>query len=183
MAPQENTEPSPLADAFAAVYQQLRNFAARKMENEPAQTIGPTALVHEVFMQLEKEEDCNKWKDKRLFFAAAGEAMRRILLERARARRRLKRGGGLSPAELSICQIESPEEDERVIALDEALNILEADDAHGAELIKLKYFIGLSWEEIAAIHETTTRTLRRRWSYARVRLREILENDFIQDQP
>lgn len=166
-----------MARIFSEVYDELRRLAHYRMVREPAQTIGATCLVHEAFLRLQNDDrkDPGQWEERAHFFYAASEAMRRILVERARARSRLKRGGDLDRSEMSLTRIEAPVADEEILSVDEALSELERVDPEGAELVKLKYFVGLKWEEIAEIKNVSTRSLHRKWSYARVILREAIE--------
>jgi RNA polymerase sigma factor (TIGR02999 family) len=150
-----------------AVYRELRQLAAQKLSHErPGQTLQATALVHEVYLRLVGAEG-QSWKSRTHFFAAAAEAMRRILIENARRKHRLKRGGhrqrvDLEDGELSI---DGPSHD--LIALDEALNKLAETDKEKAELVKLRYFAGLTIEQAAEVLGISPTTAKREWTYAR----------------
>jgi RNA polymerase sigma factor (TIGR02999 family) len=150
-----------------AVYQELRQLAAQKLAREkPGQTLQATALVHEAYLRLVGVEG-QTWKSKTHFFATAAEAMRRILIENARRKHRLKRGGhrrriDLEDGELSI---DGPSHD--LIALDEALNKLAETDKEKAELVKLRYFAGLTIEQAAEVLGISPTTAKREWTYAR----------------
>jgi RNA polymerase sigma factor (TIGR02999 family) len=150
-----------------AVYRELRQLAAQKLSHEkPGQTLQATALVHEAYLRLVGVEG-QTWKSKTHFFATAAEAMRRILIENARRKHRLKRGGrrqriDLEEGELSI---EGPSHD--LIALDEALNKLAETDKEKAELVKLRYFAGLTVEQAAEVLGISPTTAKREWAYAR----------------
>jgi len=153
-------------------------MAQRKMAQEPPQTIGATGLVHEVFLRLQKEPDgeCD-WQNRAKFFSAAAEAMRRVLIDRARARKRQKRGGELNRTELALTQIAAPAPDDQILSIHDALSKLEGIDPRGAELVKMKYFVGMDWAEIAEVYEISPRTLRREWAYARAWLRDHILSD------
>jgi RNA polymerase sigma factor (TIGR02999 family) len=149
------------------VYEELRRLAARKMSQEPpGQTLQATALVHEAYIRLVGSEARN-WNSRTHFFCAAAEAMRRFLIDNARRKQRLKRGGGheklrLEDAEIAI---EAPSED--LIALDEALAKLASADKVKADLVKLRYFAGLTLEQAAGILDLSQTTAKRHWTYAR----------------
>ena len=149
------------------VYEELRKLAGQRMRSEAAgHTLEPTALVHEAYIRLVGGADPG-WQNRGHFFAAAAEAMRRILIESARRRGRIKHGGGRAQAELAeqvAVQLEDPMD---LLALDEALGKLEAEDAGKAKLVKLRYFAGLSVEEAAAVLEISRATADRWWAYAR----------------
>jgi RNA polymerase sigma factor (TIGR02999 family) len=149
------------------VYQELRQLAAWKLSHEPpGQTLQATALVHEAYIRLVGEE-ARTWKSRSHFFAAAAEAMRRILIENARRKQAFKRGGGRQRVDIDDAQlaIEQPPED--LIALDEALVKLAGEDRVVAELVKLRYFAGLTIEQAAEVLGVTRRTADRYWAYAR----------------
>jgi RNA polymerase sigma factor (TIGR02999 family) len=149
------------------VYDELRRLAARKMSHEqPGQTLQATALVHEAYIRLVGSDD-RDWRGRTHFFAAAAEAMRRILIENARRKQRLKRGGVRQRVNLEDADIviEGPLED--IIALDEALAKLALEDPVKADLVKLRYFAGLTIEQAAKILNISRATADRYWSYAR----------------
>ena len=168
-------------DAHAAeellplVYDELRKLAAARLAQEkPGQTLQATALVHEAYLRLVEREQQDKWECRGHFFSAAAEAMRRILVERARRKRRLKRGGDLARQELVEDAIAAPEVDGDLLELDAALEKLQEKDPRKAELVKLRYFAGLTVEEAATALGITTSTADRDWAYARAWLyREI----------
>ena len=170
-------------DLLAAVYQELRRLAAAKLSQEPAgQTLQATALVHEAYIRLVGVED-QSWEGRGHFFAAAAEAMRRILIEKARYKQRSKRGGDRQRIELedATLAIEGPSED--VIAVDEALTKLGREDKIVADLVKMRYFAGLNLEQIAKILGISRRTADRYWAYARAWLhREITKGQTQTDQ-
>src|SRR5690242_562312 len=156
------------------VYDELRRLAAWHLANErPGQTLQATALVHEAYLRL-VGKDNPQWQGQRHFFGAAAEAMRRILIENARRKRRLKRGGDLERVELEEADIPSPMPDDDLLALDEALNVLETVDARAAELVKLCFFVGLTQEQAAKHLRISVSTVERTWAFARAWLfREI----------
>src|SRR5262249_55083616 len=132
------------------VYDELRKLAAQKLAHEkPGQTLQATALVHEAYLRLVGTDAAQPWDGRGHFFAAAAEAMRRILVERARRKRSLKRGGDAVRADLKEVDIAAPEADDEILAIDEALTGLAAADPRAAELVKLRYFAGLSLPEAA----------------------------------
>jgi len=152
------------------VYDELRRLAAAKMANEaPGKTLQPTALVHEAWLRLGADDQPN-WQNRAHFFGAAAEAMRRILVESARRKLRLKRGGGQERIELDESALEAPLEDERILQVHEALGALAAEDPQKAEIVKLRFFAGLGHEEIAALLGVNEKTVRRHWEVAKVRL-------------
>jgi RNA polymerase sigma factor (TIGR02999 family) len=149
------------------VYEELRRLAAQKMSQElPGQTLQATALVHEAYIRLVGSENRN-WSGRTHFFAAAAEAMRRILIENARRKHRLKHGGAQQRVDLGNAEvvIEAPSTD--IIALDEALSKLAEEDPVKADLVKLRYFAGLTIEQAAKILGISRATADRYWSYAR----------------
>jgi len=149
------------------VYEELRRLAAHKMSQElPGQTLQATALVHEAYIKLVGSEAQN-WKGRTHFFAAAAEAMRRILIDNARRKQRLKRGGDREKLDLEYADIviETPSDD--VIVLDEALEKLALEDTKKATLVKLRYFAGLTIQEAAKMLDISTATADRYWFYAR----------------
>jgi RNA polymerase sigma factor (TIGR02999 family) len=152
------------------VYDELRRIAAVKMAHErPGQTLQPTALVHEAWLRLGGDAQPT-WQNRAHFFAAAAEAMRRILVETARRKLRLKRGGELGRVELDSLEIAAPAEDERLLQVHDALEALALEDPQKAEIVKLRFFVGLGNEEIAALLEVNEKTVRRHWEVAKVRL-------------
>ena len=162
-------------DAHAAdrllplVYDELRSLAAQRMAQEsPDHTLQPTALVHEAYLRLVDVNEAQQWNSRGHFFAAAAEAMRRILVEDARAKRRLKRGGDRQRVALTEDLAVSKGTDVDLIALDEALSRLAADSPEQAELVKLRYFGGLTIPEAAHVLGVSEATAERYWTYARV---------------
>lgn len=160
------------------VYQELRKLASVKLSKEAqGQSLQPTMLVHDAYLRLVDVEDPQEWQGRGHFFAAAAEAMRRILVERARRKRRLKLGGHLQRVELHepIAEIESPVED--LLVLDEALNRLEKRWPEKAKLVKLKYFAGLTIAQVAEAMKISTATAERHWKFARVWLHSEIHGD------
>jgi RNA polymerase sigma factor (TIGR02999 family) len=149
------------------VYEELRKLAAHKMAGEtPGQTLQPTALVHEAWLRL-TGDGSKTWDNRGHFFAAAAEAMRRILIERARAKRRLRRGAGAERIPLEHVTVASDDPPETVLAIHEALEELAAHDPFKAQLVKMRYFVGLSQDEIAHALDVSVPTIRRHWAIAR----------------
>jgi RNA polymerase sigma factor (TIGR02999 family) len=158
------------------VYDELRRLAAFKMANEaPGQTLQPTALVHEAWLRLGGDAQPG-WQNRAHFLAAAAEAMRRILVESARRKLRLKRGGKQERVELEESVIAAPAEDEKVIQVNEALDCLAQEDPQKAEIVKLRFFVGLSHDEIAALLGVNEKTVRRHWEVAKVQLFQSIKS-------
>jgi RNA polymerase sigma factor (TIGR02999 family) len=151
------------------VYDELRRLAAAKLAQEqPNHTLQPTALVHEAYLRLVDCEKEQHWNSRGHFFAAAAEAMRRILVESARRKRSLKQGGLLRRRDADLEQlVQRASDDDEVLAIDEALSKLARENGPVARLVELRYFGGLSMEECAAVLGVTTRTAQRYWAYAR----------------
>ncbi|MHC4496207.1 MAG: ECF-type sigma factor [Planctomycetota bacterium] len=160
------------------VYEELRRLAAQKMSQEaPGQTLQATALVHEAYIRIVEAKD-QDWNSRGHFYRAAAEAMRRILVENARRKRRLKRGGKRERLDLDEAAITTDKQDVDLLALDEALAKLEADDPAKANLVKLRYFTGLTTSQSAEILKISLPTANRHWSYARSWLfQEISKGD------
>ena len=158
----------PAADRLLPlVYEDLRRLAAARMAHEAAgHTLQPTALVHEAWMRLGADQQPN-WKNRAQFFAAAAEAMRRILIDRARHRLAQRHGGGQEHVNFDDFQIAAPEEDSRLLKVNEALEKLAVAEPEKAELVKLRYFAGFSVGEAAEALGISEATARRRWAYAR----------------
>ncbi len=156
------------------VYDELRKLAAGHMANEaPGHTLDATALVHEAYLRLVGDQ---QFANRRHFFAAAAEAMRRILIESARRQASLKRGGGLVRRELVESELIAPELSDDVLALDEALVQLASVDAEAAELVKLRYFVGLTSQQAADAMGFSLRSVERTWAYARAWLFDKLKS-------
>jgi RNA polymerase sigma factor (TIGR02999 family) len=169
-------DPKAAEQLLPLVYDELRRLAAQKMAREsPGQTLQATALVHEAYLRLVDTTQVQEWNSRGHFFGAAAEAMRRILVERARHRRSLKAGGDRHRQEMP--EIEAPMAGPEVdlLALDEALEKLEHQDKRKAELVKLRFFAGLTIEEAALALEISTSTADSDWAYARCWLRLEIE--------
>lgn len=148
------------------VYTELRRLAAAKMAREmPGQTLQPTALVHEAWMRL--GGGGQRWENRAHFFGAAAEAMRRILIDRARRKLAARHGGGGEHVDVDEIEIAAPAKDDELLAVHEALDKLAAHDARKAELVKLRYFAGLSIDEAADVLGISAPTAKRDWAYAR----------------
>lgn len=153
------------------VYNELRKLAAHKMAHEPAgHTLQPTALVHEAWLRL-VGSGSDQWDHRGHFFAAAAESMRRILIERARKRLAAKRGGGAIPVELEAIEVPVPDTDENLLLVHEALERLAGVHPQKAELVKLRYFVGLTFDEAATAVGIAVPTAKQWWAYARAWLR------------
>jgi RNA polymerase sigma factor (TIGR02999 family) len=164
------------ADLLPLVYDELRKLAAVRMAAEPAgHTLSPTALVHEAYLRLVGPADAARWDGRGHFFAAAAEAMRRILVDAARRKMAARHGGGQARVDLDPDSVAVPDTRENLIALDEALDRLAAEDPVKAELVKLRYFAGLTLPEAAEVLGLSARTAGRHWAYARARLRREVE--------
>ncbi|HNQ88990.1 MAG TPA: ECF-type sigma factor [Verrucomicrobiota bacterium] len=164
-------EPQAAEELLPLVYAELRQLAARRMAGEaPGHTLQATALVHEAWVRL-AASDRQNWENRAHFFAAAAEAMRRILVDHARRKRSLKRGGAAEHEVLDESRVELAAPPEELLAVHEALDRLAACDPQAAELVKLRYFVGMTMEEAAAAMGLAKRTAENVWTYARVWLR------------
>jgi RNA polymerase sigma factor (TIGR02999 family) len=157
------------------VYEELRALAARKMTQElPGQTLQPTALVHEAWLRLVGSEN-PKFENRAHFFSAAAEAMRRILIERARRRMTLRRGGGYKRVDIEKCDLATPEADAELLAVDEALDELTREYPVQAQVVKLRYFGGRKNEEIAQILGVSISTVKNYWAFSRAWLAQKIK--------
>ena len=171
----EHGDPLAADELLPLVYQELRNLAARRlMREKPGQTLQATALVHEAYLRLIGTEDVGQWNSRQHFFAAASEAMRRILVERARQRQRLKYGGNFHRQELVDDDLVAVDRIEEILDVDAALNELAKHDPRSAELVKLRFFLGMTSAEAAEALGLSTRTVDRLWVYAKAWLRDAL---------
>jgi RNA polymerase sigma factor (TIGR02999 family) len=177
-------------DAHAAgqllplVYEELRKLAAVRMAEEaPGNTLNATALVHEAYLRLVEPADAARWDNRSHFFAAAAEAMRRILVENARRKRRLKRGGDRRRVSLEAAESLAQEPSEDLLALDEALTRLTAHDPIKAEVVKLRFFAGLTMPEVAQSLGLSLATAERHWTYARTWLYAELADEGPEQSP
>jgi RNA polymerase sigma factor (TIGR02999 family) len=164
----EQGDPHAAGQLLPLLYDELRRLAAQQLGREKAgQTLQPTALVHEAYLRLVGKGDEPHWDGRGHFFAAAAEAMRRILVENARHKRSLKQGGDRVRREFDEVQPAAPEPVEDLLALDEALDKLAIKDPQKAELVKLRYFAGMTIEEASAVLGISAATAKRHWAYTR----------------
>ncbi len=169
-----NGDTAAATELFPLVYEELRRVAAAQLGREsPGQTLQPTALVHEAWLRLSAGDD-RTWKNRGHFVAAATEAMRRILVDRARRKLRLKRGAGAERVELEESRLASPVEDEKILEVNSAVDRLEAESAELAQIVKLRFFAGMNHLEVAEVLGVNEKTVRRRWELARVRLHALI---------
>jgi RNA polymerase sigma factor (TIGR02999 family) len=174
----EQGDPSAAEQLLPLVYDELRKLAARQLAREaPGQTLQPTALVHEAYLRLVGADPPQSWDSRGHFFAAAAEAMRRILINRARDKGRQKRGGGRRRLDLDGLAVADRASDDDLLALDEALERLEKRNPPCAALVKLRFFAGLTLAEAAAAQGIAPRTARRYWAFARAWLFDALRPD------
>jgi RNA polymerase sigma factor (TIGR02999 family) len=172
----EQGNPQAAEQLLPLVYNELRRLAAEKMAQEkPGQTLQATALVHEAYIRLVDVEKAQHWDSRGHFFAAAAEAMRRILVEAARRKHRARHGGDFRRVAVSQNATAKPDDD--LVALDEALTLLAAEDPQAAKVVELRYFGGLSHEEVAAMLDMTVYQARQKWTFARAWLRDSLGAD------
>jgi RNA polymerase sigma factor (TIGR02999 family) len=170
----ENGDPTAADQLLPLVYEELRLLAASKMANEAAgHTLQPTALVHEAWLRLVGNEN-PKFANRAHFFAAAAEAMRRILIERARQRKAVRHGGGQQRVSLDVVELPFDPNDDQILAVNEALDKLAAERPAEAQIVKLRYFVGMTNEEVAEALGISVRTAKYYWTHARAWLfREI----------
>src|SRR5947207_3814666 len=174
----EQGDPRAAERLLPLVYDELRKLAAQKLSQEkPGQTLQATALVHEAYLRLVGARMAQRWDSRGHFFAAAAEAMRRILLNRARDKKRAKRGGERRRVDLDQMEIALNTSDEQLIELDEALNQLAVEDPDAARLVNLRFFAGLTLKDAAVSLGLTQRTAERQWAYARAWLYARLRQD------
>jgi len=172
----ERGDPHAAEQLLPLVYEELRKLAGERMAHEqPGQTLQATALVHEAYVRLVDVEKARQWRSRGHFFAAAAEAMRHILVDRARRKRSLKRGGDRGRVEFDDANLAAAQDSEEVLAVSEALAGLAAADAQAAELVKLRYFAGVSIAEAAEVLNISPRSADRLWAYARAWLRRAIE--------
>jgi RNA polymerase sigma factor (TIGR02999 family) len=172
----EQGDPAAASELLPLVYDELRKLAAQKLAGEtPGQTLQPTALVHEAYLRLVSGDPERHWDSRGHFFAAAALAMRRILVEIARQKASLKRGGDRNRSDVAESLLAAPEPREDLLALDAALARLAETDKQAAELVQLRYFAGLPIPEIAEILGISPRTADRLWAYAKAWLHQEIE--------
>jgi RNA polymerase sigma factor (TIGR02999 family) len=163
----DRRDPKAAEELLPLVYEELRKLAAQKMAHEaPGQTLQPTALVHEAWLRLVGSGQ-EHWNSRGHFFGAAAEAMRRILVERARKKARVRHGGQLERVDLDHVTVASQDNDDTILAIHEALEKLAAQSPPKAEVVKLRYFVGMEHAEIAEALGVSEPTVRRYWAYAR----------------
>ncbi len=167
-------DPKAAEELLPLVYNELRRLAAHKMTNEaPGQTLQPTALVHEAWLRLTGNQN-QQWDGRAHFFAAAAEAMRRILIDRARRKRAARHGGDQQRVDIQDVDVASPSDDDQLLAVSEALEKLAVEHKVEAELVKLRYFVGMTNDEAAEALGISPRTAKHYWTHARAWLyREI----------
>jgi RNA polymerase sigma factor (TIGR02999 family) len=171
----EQGDPHASAELLPLVYDALRRLAAEKMAQEsPGQTLQATALVHDAYLRLVGGAEAQHWNSRGHFFAAAAESMRRILVENARRKQRIRHGGELQRVDLDSQLQISEVADDDLLALDEAIQQLTAEEPQAAEVVKLRYFAGLTIEETALALNISVRTVNRHWAYARAWLYQQL---------
>ena len=171
-------DPRAASQLLPLVYDELRQLAAQKLAREkPGQTLDATGLVHEAYLRLVDTQRVQPWNSRGHFFAAAAEAMRRILVETARRKQQAKRGGGRRRLDLADVEPGFCSHDDEILAIDEALEQLAAEDPQAAQLVQLRYFGGLSVEEAAAHLGIARSTAYEHWAYARAALRLKLQVD------
>ena len=171
-------DPSAARDLLPLVYQELRRLAAQKLRQEkPGQTLSATALVHEAYVRLVDTSNPQEWNSRGHFFAAAAEAMRRILVERARQKRGPKRGGNQARVSLDQAVDLADQQADQILAVSEALDALARESPVKAELVKLRYFAGLSHQDAAAALGISRATADRYWAYAKAFLFAELHDD------
>jgi RNA polymerase sigma factor (TIGR02999 family) len=176
-------DPHAAEQLLPLVYEELRQLAEHKLSCEkPGQTLQATALVHEAFLRLVDADKALAWNSRGHFFAAAAEAMRRILVENARRKQSVKHGGGRVRQDLDAIQPAAPEQREDLLALDEALTRLTATDATAARLVQLRYFAALTLPEAAEVLGVSARTAGRLWTFARAWLRREVEGDLPEEK-
>lgn len=164
----EQGDPKASEGLLPLVYGELRRLAQQRLAQErPGQTLQATALVHEAYVRLVGDQSADGWDSRGHFFAAAAEAMRRILIENTRRKRAERHGGRLGRCDLDAAEIAAPTPSEDLLALDEALSKLEAEDPTKAQLVKLRYFAGLTEEDAARVLGISRTTAQRHWRYAK----------------
>ncbi len=177
LAAVEQGDPKAANELLPLVYTELRRLAVHRMAQEaPGQTLQPTALVHEAYLRLVGSED-RKWNGRAHFFGAAAEAMRRILIENARRKRAARHGGGLGNLDISEIEIAAPARDDELLAVSDALEKLAVRDNQKAQLVKLRYFVGLTTEEAADVLGISIPTADRWWNFSRAWLFDEIERE------
>jgi RNA polymerase sigma factor (TIGR02999 family) len=174
----ERGEPKAADELLPLVYEELRKLAAHKMGYEAAyQTLQPTALVHEAWVRLVGQDALPSFQNRAHFFAAAAEAMRRILVENARRKRRLRHGGGQERVPLEELDVAAETTDDRLLEVNDALDTLAREDPLEAEVVKLRVFVGLNHKEIAQALGLSEKTVQRYWAHAKVSLYQHIKGN------
>ncbi len=159
------------------VYEELRTLAAAKMAREsPGQTLQATALVHEAWLRV-IQQDQRQWQSRAHFFVAAAEAMRRILVDRARRKQAARHGGGVPHEDVALVELPVESDPDRLLRIHEVLDALAAEEPLRAEVVKLRFFVGMDHGEIAEALQVSEKTVKRYWAYAKAWLRRALETD------
>ncbi len=163
------------AELLPVVYDELRRLATRKMANESvAHTLQPTALVHEAWLRLSGSDSSSEWENRAHFFGAAAEAMRRILVDHARKKKSAKRGGGIQHEDIDETPIELAVPPDELLAVHEALDALAKEDETAAQLVKLRYFVGMTMDEAASALGMKKRTAEALWTYSKIWLKRAI---------
>ena len=174
----EQGDPKAAGELLPLVYEELRRLAAHKMANEAAgHTLQPTALVHEAWLRLVGDDGQKEFANRAHFFAAAAEAMRRILIDSARRKKAARHGGGQQRLDIADLEIAGELKEDQLLAVNDALEKLAAEDTVKAELVKLRYFAGLTIEEAAQVLGISAPTAKRHWTFARVWLYREMQSD------
>jgi RNA polymerase sigma factor (TIGR02999 family) len=169
-------DPKAAEELLPLVYQELRKLAASKLAQQPPdQTLQPTALVHEAYIRL-LGDGSHSWQDRRHFFAAAAEAMRHLLVDRARRKASERHGGGWRRVDLDNVEVATKTTDDNILLINEALEKLTVHDPATAELVKLRFFAGLTFPQAADVLGLSERTAKRSWAYARAWLFKEIQN-------
>ena len=171
-------DPSAADELLPLIYDELRKLAAARMANEsPDHTLQATALVHEAYLRLVDVDKAQHWNSRGHFFGAAAEAMRRILLNRARDKGRVKRGGQVHRIDLNTIDLAADTRSEDLLAIDEAIELLVEENQECAKIVKMRFFAGLSIDEAAAVLGISASTAKRHWAFARAWLFDALQPD------
>ena len=172
----ENGNAKAADELLPVIYDELRRLAVSKMSRErPGQTLQATALVHEAYLRLVGGSD-RKWDSRGHFFAAAAEAMRRILIETARRKGRIRHGHGIKRVDLDDVMIAAPVPDERLLQVDEALDKLELEAPDAARIVKLRYFMGMTNPQVAEMLGCSLRSVERQWTWAKAWLFQVIKD-------
>ena len=169
-------DPNAAEELLPLVYEELRRLAAHKMAHEvPGQTLQPTALVHEAWLRL-SQQSRSEWKNRDQFYAMAAEVMRRILVDRARRRRSQKHGGNLERLEIDALELPFRSDDQIVLQVHDALERLASEDPEKAQVVKLRFFVGLENAEVATLIGVSEKTVQRHWAFAKAWLARAIKD-------